>query len=124
MSYGPELILDLFDCDIATFNRKSLRDFGKAICKEIGMTPHKFRSEPWDDDGVAPEECQVEPDKKGYTAIQFLMESSILIHTLELKKLALINIFSCKEFDCAKAASFTKEWFGAQKITTKFHTRG
>lgn len=122
--YGPELILDLFDCDVSTFNRKSLRDFGRALCKEIGMTPHKFRSEPWDDDGVTAEECQVKPETKGYTAIQFLMESSILIHTLELKKLALINIFSCKSFETDTAAEFTKKWFGAKRITARFLERG
>lgn len=122
--YGPELILDLHECDIKTFNRKSLRDFGRALCKEIGMTAHKFKSEPWDDDGVAPEECQAKPETKGYTAIQFLMESSILIHTLELKKLAMINIFSCKEFDRNKAKQFTKNWFRAKRVKSRLIKRG
>ena len=124
MAYGPELILDLHDCDTETFSRKSLRAFGKAICKEIGMTPHKFRSEPWDDDGVPAEECQTKPETKGYSAIQFLMESSIVIHTLEIKKLALINIFSCNEFDRNKAKRFTKNWFGAKQITSRLVMRG
>ena len=121
--YGPELILDLHGCNISTFNRKGLRAFGRALCKVIGMTPHKFRSEPWDDDGVAPEECQVSPVTKGYTAIQFLMESSILIHTLELKKTAFINIFSCNDFDRNKAKRFAKEWFGAKQITSRLVKR-
>jgi S-adenosylmethionine decarboxylase len=121
--YGPELILDLHGCDITKFNRKSLRDFGRALCKVIGMTPHKFRSEPWDDDGVAPEECQVSPVKKGYTAIQFLMESSILIHSLELTKSAYINIFSCNDFDRNKAKQFAKKWFGAKQITSRLIIR-
>lgn len=115
--YGQELLLDLHDCDIATFNRKSLRAFGRAICKEIGMTPHKFRSEPWDDDGVPKDECQTSPATRGYTAVQFLMESSVLIHTLELTHSAYINIFSCKYFDRIKAKRFTKNWFGAKRIT-------
>lgn len=122
--YGPELILDLSECDVSTFNRKSLRAFGRAICKVIGMTPHKFRSEPWDDDGVASDECQVSPETKGYTAVQFLMESSILVHTLELKRIALINIFSCNKFDRHKAKRFAKEWFGAKHITSRLVIRG
>lgn len=117
--YGPELILDLHGCDVKTFNRKGLRDFCRALCKEIGMTPHKFRTEPWDDDGVPPEECQTLPARKGYTAIQFLMESSILIHTLELTGAAYINIFSCKEFSGKVATEFTKKWFGAKTITAR-----
>lgn len=121
--YGPELILDLHDCDTTTFNRKSLRAFGRAICKEIGMTPHMFRSEPWDDDGVPEDECQTKSETKGYSAIQFLMESSILIHTLELTRSAYINIFSCKPFDRVKAKRFTKNWFGAKRITSRLVKR-
>lgn len=123
--YGPELILDLHECDVLTFNRKSLRSFGKALCKEIGMTACKFRFVPWDDDGVAPEECQIKPETKGHTAwaIQFLMESSILIHTLELTKSAHINIFSCNEFDRWKAKAFVKKWFGAEQITSRLIIR-
>lgn len=121
--YGPELILDLHGCDVLTFSRKSLRDFSRALCKVIGMTPHKFRSEPWDDDGVLAEECQTDPRTKGYTAVQFLMESSILTHTLELKKTAFINIFSCNDFDRHKAKRFAKEWFGAKQITSRLVKR-
>lgn len=120
--YGPELILDLHGCDVSTFNRKSLRQFAKGMCKEIGMTPHKFVS--WDDDGVPPEECQTKPDTKGYSAIQFLMESSIVIHTLELRQEAFINIFSCKQFNRYKARQFAKNWFGAKKIVSQLIIRG
>jgi len=121
--YGPELILDLHGCNVSTFSRKSLRAFGRALCKVIDMTPHKFRSEPWDDDGVAPEDCQVKPETKGYTAVQFLMESSILTHTLELTSAAYINIFSCNDFDRHKAKSFAKKWFGAKQITSRLIKR-
>ncbi len=123
MPYGPELILDLHGCDVSTFSRKSLRSFGKAICREIGMTPHKFRSESWDDDGVPAEECETSPVTKGYSAIQFLMESSILIHALELTQSAYINIFSCNPFDRKRAKSFTKNWFKAEQITSRLIKR-
>lgn len=121
--YGPELILDLHGCDISTFSRKSLRKFGKAICRVIGMTPCKFRSEPWDDDGVPKKECQTSPVTKGHTAVQFLMESSILIHALELTQTAYINIFSCKPFNKNKAKMFAKNWFGATQITSRLIKR-
>lgn len=117
--YGPELILDLHGCDVSTFNRKSLWKYCRGLCEVIGMTPHKFRSVPWDDDGVPIEFCQVEPEKKGYSAVQFLMESSILIHALELKEAIYINIFSCKEFDRHKAKKFTMDWFKAGTCTSR-----
>ncbi len=120
--YGPELILDSFDCDISTFNRKSLRQFAKGMCKAIEMTPHKFVS--WDDDGVSEDECQTKLETKGYSAIQFLMESSIVIHTLELRREAFINVFSCKPFDRAKAKRFAKSWFRSKRITSRMIQRG
>lgn len=122
MAYGPELILDLHGCDVTTFSRKSLRLFAKGMCKEIGMTPHKFVS--WDDDGVPVEECQTKPDTKGYSAIQFLMESSIVIHTLELHREAFVNIFSCKQFNRTKARRFAKKWFKTERITSRLIIRG
>ncbi len=122
--YGPELIVDLYDCDASTFNRKSLRAFCRTLCKVIGMTACKFRSEPWDDDGVRPEECQTSPVTKGYTAVQFLMESSVLVHTLELTNAAYINIFSCNSFDRNKAKQFTKDWFRAKRATSRLIMRG
>lgn len=122
--YGPELILDLHGCDVSMFNRKSLRQFARGMCKEIGMTPHKFAS--WDDDSVAPEECQTKPETKGHTGIgvQFLMESSILIHALELRREAFVNVFSCKQFDRFKAKRFAKKWFRAERITSRLIIRG
>lgn len=121
--YGPQLILDLHGCDTKTFNRKSLRSFCRGLCKEILMTPQKFRSIPWDDDGVPIQDCQVSPVTKGWTVVQFLMESSILIHTLELTESAYVDIFSCKEFEPDVAAEFTKKWFGAKKITARIFER-
>ncbi len=76
------------------------------------------------DEGVEPEECQSSPEKKGYTAIQFLMESSILIHALELTGAAYINIFSCNPFDRNKAKRVTQEWFGAKRATSRLIMRG
>ena len=121
MAYGQELILDLHGCEVLTFNRRSLRSFGKALCAVIGMTPQKFVS--WDDDGVSIEERQTEPKKKGYSAIQFLMESSIVIHALELTVSVHVNIFICKEFNRWKAKQFVKCWFHAKQITSRLIIR-
>ena len=119
--YGPELILDLHGCDVSTFNRKSLRDFCRALCLEIKMEAVKFVS--WDDDGLAAEDCQTEPHTKGYSAVQFILTSSIVIHTLEMTASAYVNIFSCKDFDRWKAKAFTKKWFRAKKITSRLIKR-
>ena len=72
----------------------------------------------WDDLGVAEEEQQTHPKTKGTSAVQFILTSTIVIHTLVLMKAAYVNIFSCKEFETDAAASFTAEWFGAKDWTS------
>ena len=71
----------------------------------------------WDDVGVPEAEQQTDPKTKGTSAVQFILTSTIVIHTLDLMKAAYVNIFSCKEFDTDKAAKFTANWFGSKDWT-------
>ena len=103
--YGSELILDLHNCDPTTFNRKYIRKYFIELCKVIDMQRAKLSW--WDDHGVAPEEQQTLPHLKGTTAVQFIMTSNIVIHTLDLLGAVYVNIFSCKDFDPKIAAEFT-----------------
>ena len=66
-----------------------------------------------------PEECQTEPHLKGTTAVQFIMTSNIVIHTLDLMGNVYINIFSCKEFDPEDAAEFTAKWFKGKVVNSQ-----
>lgn len=109
MSYGKELIIDLHTCDPSTFNRKSIKKYFVELCDLIDMERCKLSW--WDDHGVAPDEQQTEPHLKGTTAVQFIMTSNIVIHTLDLLGAVYINIFSCKEFDAEVAGEFTANWF-------------
>jgi len=119
--YGYELILDLHECDVSTFNRSSLRNFFEKLCDEIKMQRSELHF--WDDVGVPPEEQQTAPHTKGTSAVQFILTSTIVIHTLDLLKAVYINIFSCKEFDKDKAEQLTKEWFGAKECRSYFIER-
>ncbi len=116
--YGFELIMDLHGCDVSTFNRDSLRKFFENLCVEIKMTRCELHF--WDDVGVPIEEQQTSPHTKGTSAVQFILTSTIVIHTLDLLKAVYINIFSCKEFDKNKAEKLTKEWFGAKECRSHF----
>lgn len=111
-NYGKELIIDIHDCDVSKFNRKDIGLFLKSMCELIDMTPHDIHF--WDDVGIPQEECQTDPKTKGTTAIQFLMESNITIHTLDLLEKVFINIFSCKNFDVVKASDFAKKFFSGK----------
>ncbi len=119
--YGFELILDLHDCDVSTFNRKSLEGYFEKLCEAIDMQREDLHF--WDYDGVPQNELPEEAHLLGTSAVQFITTSNIVIHTLELLEAAYINIFSCKPFDRDVAEKITKEWFSAKKCRTNFIER-
>jgi S-adenosylmethionine/arginine decarboxylase-like enzyme len=119
--YGSELILDLHGCDVSTFTRQSLKAYFIRLCEAIDMERADLHF--WDDEGVPPEEQQTSPHTKGVSAVQFILTSSIVIHTLELLEAAYVNIFSCKAFDRDVAEKLTKEWFGAKDCRATFLER-
>ena len=119
--YGYELILDMHGCDVSTFTRQSLKEYFTKLCEAIDMERCELYF--WDDEGVPPEEQQTSPHTKGVSAVQFILTSSIVIHTLELLEAAYVNIFSCKAFDRDVAEKLTKEWFGAKECRATFIER-
>ena len=119
--YGYELTLDLHGCDSSTFNRASLRKYFAKLCKAIDMERCDLHF--WDDVGVPAEDQQTSPHTKGTSAVQFILTSTIVIHTLDLLEAAYINIFSCKPFDKEIAEKLTKEWFAAKECRTHFIER-
>ncbi len=119
--YGFELIMDLHSCEPTTFNRTSLDGYFEKLCKAIDM--EKCERYWWDDVGVPEEEKQNSPHTKGTSAVQFILTSTIVVHTLDLLKAVYINIFSCMPFDRQVAENITKEWFGAKECRTHFIER-
>ena len=120
-AYGFELILDLHLCDVFRFTRESLKEYFTKLCEAIDMKQCELYF--WDDEGVPSEERQTSPHAKGISAVQFILTSSIVIHTLDLMKNAYVNIFSCKEFDTDEAAQFTANWFDSKDWTKQVVTR-
>jgi S-adenosylmethionine/arginine decarboxylase-like enzyme len=119
--YGYELILDLHGCDESTFTRASLQGYFAKLCEAIDMEPCELHF--WDDVGVPPEEQQTAPHAKGTSAVQFILTSTIVIHTLDLLKAVYVNIFSCKSYDRGIAEELTKEWFRTKDCRATFIER-
>ena|SRR3989442_4115906 len=113
--YGQELILDLHGCDRSFFSRSAIEMFCAELCELIDMERCDLHF--WDDMGLLEEEQQTHPKTKGTSAVQFILTSTIVIHTLDLMGAAYVNIFSCKEFDTDEAAKFTANWFGSTDWT-------
>ena len=119
--YGIELILDLHECDTSRFSRSAIEEFFTQLCVRIDMDRCDLHF--WDDVGVREGERQTDPKTKGTSAVQFILTSTIVIHTLDLMRAAYVNIFSCKEFDTDEAAEFTAKWFGSTDWTANVVTR-
>lgn len=119
--YGTELILDLHGCNVSTFSRESLDVYFDKLCRAIEMK--KCDRYFWDDVGVPENERQTSPHTKGISAVQFILTSTIVVHTLDLLESVYVNIFSCKAFDRDVAENLTVEWFGARRINAHFIER-
>ena len=120
-SYGVELILDLHDCDAATFTRDSITRYFERLCELIDMEREDLHF--WDDVGVPEHQRQTLPHTQGTSAVQFILTSSIVIHALDQLRAVYINMFSCKDFDPELAENFTIEWFGAEECSARFIER-
>lgn len=120
-TYGRELILDLHGCDVSRFTRPAIEEFLSDLCELIEMERCDIHF--WDDVGVPMEEQQTDPKIKGTSVVQFILTSTIVIHTLDLMKAAYVNIFSCKEFDTDEATKFTVAWFDSTDWTANVVTR-
>jgi len=108
--YGMEAIIDLKNCNVKKFTRESIEEYFRILCdKKIDMIRDKLVF--WDDEGVPEEYKMTEPHTSGISAVQFILTSSIVIHTLDMTGEIYVNIFSCKDFDGQVAIDFTKEWF-------------
>ena len=115
--YGIELILDLHGCDSSKFTRVSINKYFERLCVLIDMQREELYF--WDDEGVSEEDKQTSPHTQGTSAVQFILTSSIVIHTLDQLKAVYINIFSCKSFDPKVAEQFSTDWFGATDCSAR-----
>ncbi len=112
MAYGQELILDLHACNVTTFSRESIANFMVSLCEEIDMERQDLHF--WDDEGVPDDEKQTDPKTTGISAVQFILTSSVVIHTLTKLRSVYLNVFSCKAFDNKVVERLARAWFRAK----------
>lgn len=112
--YGAELILDIHNCDPNTFRRGIIEEFLTKCCQIMEVEQCELHF--WDDMGVPEDEKQTDPKTKGTTAVQFLLQSNITIHTLDLLGKVFINLFSCKNFDSPKLSTLAKKTFNGEIV--------
>ncbi len=115
--YGQELVLDLHGCDVRRFTREHIAEFLAELCDLIGMERCDLHF--WDDLGVPEDEQQTDPRTKGTSAVQFILTSTIVIHTLTDLEVAYVNVFSCEPFDADAAGEFTAKSFRSASWTAR-----
>ena len=116
VTFGWELVLDLYDCDpVVISSEKEIRRFARELCDVIGMKAYG--------DPLTPYFGENQEHTKGYSLIQFIETSSITGHFSEGTGAAYINIFSCKPYDFNMAENFTKSFFGAKLVNSRYLTR-
>lgn len=122
IGYGKELILDLRGCNPGAMNRKTIGAFMEQACAAMEVEACDLHF--WDDEGVAPEECQTDPKRKGVTAVQFLLASNITVHTLDLRREVYLNAFSCEAFDERPIVGLALRSFGGHIVWQHVVIRG
>lgn len=111
-TYGYELIMDLYECEIDIISsKKKLQEYVDKLCNLIKMKKFGKTLIPYFGDNAV--------YTKGYSLVQLIETSSITGHFSDLWKTAYINIFSCLKYDADKATKFTKEFFKAKKMKTR-----
>jgi S-adenosylmethionine decarboxylase len=115
-TFGYELILDLYDCDLKVLaSKKMLTEYVNKLCELIKM--EKYKKTMLEYFGANKKHT------KGYSLLQFIETSSITGHFSEHWRIAYINIFSCKAFKPEKAERFTKAFFKSSKVKSRFIKR-
>lgn len=114
--YGYELIIDLAGCDKSVLSsRKKLQQYVDQLCKLIKMKKYGKTLLPYFGEKKA--------YTKGYSLVQLIETSSITGHFSEFWATAYINIFSCRGYNHTLARQFTRRFFQAKQVKTRFITR-
>jgi S-adenosylmethionine/arginine decarboxylase-like enzyme len=113
-AWGLLASIDIHGCNSLIRNPEAIRKYVIELCERINMVRHG--------------ECQIEEfgegDMQGYSMFQFIETSSITAHFDDkINNAGYIDIFSCKYFNPAEAAEFTKEFFGASDFNLHYHLR-
>jgi len=115
--YGPQLALDLYKCDKKRLGNKAfLRQLLEEFPAKIGMRaiskPHIMNYTP------------EKKDEWGLSCFVIIAESHITIHTYPERRLAKIDVVSCKAFDHERASELMKKAFLAEEVEAKVLYRG
>lgn len=108
--FGQELILNLYDCDLATISSgEKIKEFVVKLCDDV-IKMKRYG------EALIPHFGHDNPITSGYSLVQLIETSSVTAHFSEYKKSVYLNIFSCAWYDPKATEEFCKEFFGAKRV--------
>ena len=117
VAFGEELVIDMSGCDQDIIKSKGkMKEFAVTLCDVINM--ERYGETIVEDFGHAKSRTS------GFSVIQLIETSSIVVHISNYWGYACLNIFTCAKFDPKLVIKFTKEFFKAEKIKATLIKRG
>ena len=108
-AYGKSMTIDLHGCNVEVFDRANIRVYFKRLCRMIGAERGELHF--WDEKDVPPEKRLTDPRLIGTSAVQFILTSGIVVHTLDKLERVYVDVFSCDDFDTELVLQFTRAFF-------------
>ena len=113
-TWGKHLVLDAGGCSPKMIGCPIvIKNFTKDLVKRINM--------------VAYGDPQIvmfgTGNKKGYTLIQLIDTSNIAAHFVEENNTMYLDVFSCKDFDPSVVKETVREYFDAQRFSSRIFLR-
>ena len=109
VTWGALAAIDLHGCDVGSLaDPDCIRAFVPAMIEAIGMRAH----------GPLALERFGTGDLEGWSAMQFIETSTIVVHADEVARRCFVDVFSCQPFDAELAAAVAVEHFGGTPTLT------
>jgi S-adenosylmethionine/arginine decarboxylase-like enzyme len=107
--WGTLAAIDLHGCDaVALADPDCIRAFVPALVETIGMRAH----------GPLELERFGNGDLEGWSAMQFIETSTIVVHADEVAGRCFVDVFSCAPFAAELASAIAVEHFGGTATVT------
>ena len=118
-NWGYQLILDLGGCNINKITEENTKDMIDSLLKKtkmkaLGKPVFKF---------IHATEQSVSHSIDGFSVVQFIITSSITIHTVNSTRSIFIDFFSCKEFNPDDVERIVERFYNPSIIKRRYITR-
>ena len=103
-SWGKHLVVDAAGCSEAINDKETIIRFTKQLVKDIDMVAFGEPQVEWFADH--------DPNKAGYTLVQLIETSAIVVHFVPQTWSLHCDVFSCKDFESETVVSLLRDYFG------------